>query len=56
MYYSFGKWVIGADGFGFAPKDGHFEKIPQTGVVVIEDGVEVRGQYCYRQGHFRADH
>lgn len=33
--------VIGADGFGFAPKDGHFEKIPQTGVVVIEDDVEV---------------
>lgn len=33
--------VIGADGFGFAPKDGHFEKIPQTGIVVIEDDVEV---------------
>lgn len=33
--------VIGADGFGFAPKDGHFEKIPQTGIVVIEDDVEI---------------
>ncbi len=33
--------VIGADGFGFAPKDGHYEKIPQTGVVVIEDDVEI---------------
>ncbi len=33
--------VIGADGFGFAPKDGHFEKIPQTGIVVLEDDVEI---------------
>lgn len=33
--------VIGADGFGFAPKDGKYEKIPQTGIVVIEDDVEV---------------
>lgn len=33
--------VIGADGFGFAPHDGEFEKIPQTGIVVIEDDVEI---------------
>lgn len=34
--------VIGADGFGFAPKEeGPFEKIPQLGIVVIEDDVEV---------------
>lgn len=33
--------VIGADGFGFAPVDGHFEKIPQMGGVVIEDNVEI---------------
>jgi UDP-3-O-[3-hydroxymyristoyl] glucosamine N-acyltransferase len=34
--------VIGADGFGFAPKeDGMFEKIPQLGIVVIEDDVEI---------------
>lgn len=33
--------VIGADGFGFAPHDGHFEKIPQTGIVVIADDVEI---------------
>ncbi|MCM1521779.1 MAG: UDP-3-O-(3-hydroxymyristoyl)glucosamine N-acyltransferase [Muribaculaceae bacterium] len=34
--------VIGADGFGFAPNaDGHYEKIPQTGNVVIEDDVEI---------------
>jgi len=34
--------VIGSDGFGFVPKaDGTFEKIPQTGNVVIEDDVEI---------------
>lgn len=34
--------VVGADGFGFAPKpDGGFEKIPQIGNVVIEDDVEI---------------
>jgi UDP-3-O-[3-hydroxymyristoyl] glucosamine N-acyltransferase len=34
--------VIGADGFGFArAADGHYEKIPQIGVVVIEDDVEI---------------
>ncbi len=34
--------VIGADGFGFAPKeDGPFEKIPQLGIVVIRDDVEI---------------
>ena len=34
--------VIGADGFGFAPRpDGTHQKIPQTGRVVIEDDVEI---------------
>ena len=34
--------VIGSDGFGFAPrKDGSYDKIPQMGIVVIEDDVEV---------------
>ena len=33
--------VIGADGFGFAPKDGRFEKIPQMGIVEIADDVEI---------------
>lgn len=33
--------VIGADGFGFAPVDGGYEKIPQTGIVVVEDDVEI---------------
>lgn len=33
--------VIGADGFGFAPVDGHYEKIPQLGIVEISDDVEI---------------
>lgn len=33
--------VIGADGFGFAPVDGHYKKIPQMGNVVIADNVEI---------------
>lgn len=34
--------VIGSDGFGFAPQaDGSFQKIPQTGIVRIEDHVEI---------------
>jgi UDP-3-O-[3-hydroxymyristoyl] glucosamine N-acyltransferase len=34
--------VIGADGFGFAPKpDGSYDKIPQIGIVEIADDVEI---------------
>lgn len=33
--------VIGADGFGFAPNDGVWEKIPQIGRVLVGDDVEV---------------
>lgn len=41
-----GGTVIGSDGFGFAPKaDGTYEKIPQLGIVVIEDDVEI-GSNC----------
>jgi UDP-3-O-[3-hydroxymyristoyl] glucosamine N-acyltransferase len=39
--------VIGSDGFGFAPqKDGSFQKIPQRGIVVIEDDVEIQANTC----------
>jgi UDP-3-O-[3-hydroxymyristoyl] glucosamine N-acyltransferase len=39
--------VIGSDGFGFAPKaDGTYEKIPQLGIVVIEDDVEIGSNCC----------
>jgi UDP-3-O-[3-hydroxymyristoyl] glucosamine N-acyltransferase len=38
--------VIGSDGFGFAPKpDGSYDKIPQLGIVVVEDDVEI-GANC----------
>ncbi len=38
--------VVGSDGFGFAPqKDGTYSKIPQTGIVVIDDDVEI-GSNC----------
>jgi UDP-3-O-[3-hydroxymyristoyl] glucosamine N-acyltransferase len=33
--------VIGADGFGFAPLDGRWIKIPQRGRVIVGDDVEV---------------
>ncbi len=33
--------VIGADGFGFAPTGEEYEKIPQIGIVEMEDNVEV---------------
>jgi UDP-3-O-[3-hydroxymyristoyl] glucosamine N-acyltransferase len=34
--------VVGSDGFGFAPQaDGSYEKIPQMGIVVIEDDCEI---------------
>src|SRR5579863_5464388 len=39
--------VIGADGFGFAKQaDGSYYKIVPSGVVVIEDGVEVQAHSC----------
>ena len=34
--------VIGGDGFGFVPQaDGSFKKMPQVGIVILEDNVEV---------------
>ncbi len=33
--------VVGADGFGFAPDHGTWQKIPQVGSVVIGDDVEI---------------
>lgn len=38
--------VIGADGFGFAPSTDGYEKIPQIGIVTIEDHVEVGANTC----------
>ena len=33
--------VIGSDGFGFAPDEEKYKKIPQMGIVVIENDVEI---------------
>lgn len=38
--------VIGADGFGFAPGQDGYDKIPQIGIVVIEDDVEIGANTC----------
>ena len=38
--------VIGADGFGFAPNSEGYEKIPQLGIVIIEDNVEIGANTC----------
>lgn len=38
--------VIGADGFGFAPTAEGYEKIPQIGIVVLEDDVEIGANTC----------
>ena len=38
--------VIGADGFGFAPSPQGYDKIPQIGIVIIEDNVEIGSNTC----------
>ncbi len=42
--------VIGADGFGFAPNDGHWEKIEQLGAVSIGNDVEIGANTCIDRG------
>jgi UDP-3-O-[3-hydroxymyristoyl] glucosamine N-acyltransferase len=42
--------VIGADGFGFAPNAGRWEKIEQLGRVCIGDDVEIGANTCIDRG------
>jgi UDP-3-O-[3-hydroxymyristoyl] glucosamine N-acyltransferase len=42
--------VIGADGFGFAPHQGRWEKIEQLGSVVIGADVEIGANTCIDRG------
>lgn len=42
--------VIGADGFGFAPHQGQWEKIEQLGAVRIGDDVEIGANTCIDRG------
>ena len=38
--------VIGSDGFGFAFEGGKYHKLPQMGIVVVEDDVEIGANTC----------
>lgn len=38
--------VIGADGFGYIFREGRHRKVPQIGVVIIEDDVEIGANAC----------
>lgn len=38
--------VLGADGFGFAPDENGYHKIPQTGRVILESDVEIGANTC----------
>lgn len=38
--------VIGADGFGFAPGANGYDKIPQIGIAILEDDVELGANTC----------
>lgn len=38
--------VIGADGFGFAPTPEGYDKIPQIGIVILEDRVDIGANTC----------
>ena len=42
--------VIGADGFGFAPHEGTWDKIEQLGAVRIGDDVEIGANTCIDRG------
>ncbi len=38
--------IIGFDGFGYAPDESGYHKIPQVGKVIIEDDVEIGANCC----------
>ncbi|WP_321392009.1 UDP-3-O-(3-hydroxymyristoyl)glucosamine N-acyltransferase [uncultured Desulfuromusa sp.] len=38
--------IIGSDGFGFAPDGSAYYKIPQVGIVVLEEDVEIGANSC----------
>jgi len=42
--------VLGADGFGFARRDGKFVKIRHVGIVVVEDDVEIGANAAIDRG------
>ncbi|MEN8783634.1 MAG: UDP-3-O-(3-hydroxymyristoyl)glucosamine N-acyltransferase [Akkermansiaceae bacterium] len=44
--------VIGADGYGFELVDGKHQKVPQVGIVEIEDDVEIGANSCVDRARF----
>jgi UDP-3-O-[3-hydroxymyristoyl] glucosamine N-acyltransferase len=42
--------TIGKDGYGYAPHGGKLYKIPQVGIVVLEDDVEIGANCCIQRG------
>ena len=44
--------VIGADGFGFEPIQGRYERVPQTGIVQIDDDVEIGSNAAVDRARF----
>ncbi len=44
--------VIGSDGFGFAPEGSTYRKIPHTGIVQIDDDVEIGANNTIDRGTF----
>ena len=48
--------VIGSDGFGFELKEGRHVKIPQTGIVQIDDDVEIGANAAIDRARFGRTH
>lgn len=46
--------VLGSDGFGYAPVDGAYRKVPQLGIVIVEDDVEIGANACIDRATFGA--
>ena len=44
--------VIGSEGFGYETVDGVHTRLPHTGIVVIEDEVEIGANVCVDRGRF----
>jgi UDP-3-O-[3-hydroxymyristoyl] glucosamine N-acyltransferase len=44
--------VVGADGFGFEPEQGRYEKQPQVGIVQIDDDVEIGANVTIDRARF----
>jgi len=44
--------VIGSDGYGYELVDGRHEKVPQVGIVEVEDDVEIGANTCIDRARF----